>query len=413
MAQWVSANLSNLLPGEVDTIFSAIDALTSIVSTPLEAVSSILDTASSLLVSLDPFDYLSTVRGLIEDFKNDILGTGFYVLDMWDYPAKQLEQTSVSFNSTYGNPRVSGDTFEYSFQQVLLDSFDDDLDTNRPQFTGTVSLMLIVVGRGTIDDLNVIPEEDHIGYAWKGLDSSVRDAGQRIKEIRLRAMMATLRQVAEVQPSDKVAVRVERVQRAFRLMSYMSRDDMDLIPVPMNPETGDSFFENTLPGLIDWEEDVAPVLESIEDFYESKEYPDWGNATLKDIYPDLAVILDTIFDPILELFASGGTILQAVKDLVAAIKAKLAELDRLIDLIDEIEQELEDFLNTTGMHVLFVETSNGIEDIKVQIQNATNLPFHGNGYYAGMAVLVGGPNAAVFNTLFRSIADTTEGTADP
>lgn len=402
-----------MLPGAVDEIFTAIDSIVSVASIPLEAVKTILNTSSTFLVSLDPFDFLSVVKSLIESFRNDILSTGFFMLDMWDYPVKQLAPRSYGPGNTYSSPRLSGDTFESSFLSDLLSAFDDELDTNRPQFSGSVTAMIIVTGRGTIDDLNLLPEEDHVGYAWKNLDTSIRNAGNKIRNIRLNAQMSVIKQAAEYQPSDKVATRIFRAQRAFRLMSFMSQEDMDLIPIPMDPETGDSFFENKSPALINWEEEVVPILETVEDFYLSSEYPDWQSATLKDIYPDLVVILDTVFDPILDLFSSGGTILQSIKDLVTAIQAKLDELDRLIELITSLEAELEDFLNATGMHVLFVSTNNGITDLKSKISSALSVPFTGNNFYAGMTLLVGGPGSSVFNTLFSPIADTTEGTADP
>lgn len=413
MAQWVSANLSNLLPGAVDTIFDAVDALVTVVSTPLKAVQSALNVAATFLVSLDPLDWLASVRSLIEDFKKNILGSGYYLLDMWDYPIKQLEPTTFGPTNTIASINLSGTPFETSFQQDLIDSFDDLKDVKRPQFTGSCAMMIIVVGRGTIDDLNIMPEEDHIGFAWKGLDSAINNAGRAIQELRWRAAMTVMRSVAERQSQDNVATRVERVQRAFRLFGAMTREELDLLPVPMDPETGDSFFENANPDLLDWGDDIAPILETIEVNFEATEYPDWERATLYEVYPDLAIIVDFVFDAVLDLFQSGFTILQAVKDLVNAIQAKLDELDRLIELIEELEEQIKAFLDATGFHVLFVTSDNGVSGLISKVENATDLPFAGNGFYAGMALLTGGPAATPFKALFSPIADTTQGTADP
>jgi hypothetical protein len=404
MAQWVSANLSKLLPGAVDTIFTAIKALTTTVSVPLKAVQSALNVASAFLTSLDPLDFLTTVRSLINSFKNNLIGSGYYLLDMWDYPIKQLQPSTFGPENTVDALRLTGDSFQSSFQQDLLDSFDDADDTNRPQFTGSVVIMILVSAKGTLDDLGIIPEEDHLGFAWKGLDAPINQAGQAVQELRWRASFSRMRAAAEVQSVNKVATRVERVQRVSHLFSFMSREEIDLLPVPMDPETGESFFEDLEASDLDWEEDVVPILETVEAHFESHEYPDWERATLYEVYPDLQVIVDTVFDAVLDLLETGGTILQAIKDLVNAIKAKLDELDRLIALIDELEEQLEALLNATGLHVLFVTSENGVTDLKTKIQSATNIPFTGNGFYAGMAVLVGGPQASLFNTLFGPIA---------
>lgn len=404
MAKWTSASLSNLLPGAVETIFDAIDALVTVVKTPLDAVKSALNLASVFLVSLNPFDFISALKLLVDDFRKNILGGGYYLLDMWDYPAKQLMPSTYSPDSTFDALRLSGDTFQSSFQADLLASFDDLDDTSRPQFTGKCAILIIVAGRGTIDDIGIMPEEDNVGRAWRGLDAAINHAGNKVRDIRIRAAMAQIRLAAESQPQDKVAQRVERTQRAFRLLSFMSTDDLDLIPTPMDPATGESFFENTDPTSLSWEDEVAPILETIETFFEPHEYPDWERATLYEIYPDLAVILDVVFDAVLDLLGEGGTILKAIKDLINAIQAKLDELDRIIELIDELEEQIEALLNATGFHVLYVTSDNGIADLKSKIQSATDLPFTSTGFYAGMAIMVGGGDVPAFDTIFGVIA---------
>lgn len=406
MAQWVSASLSDLLPSEIETVFTAIKALTSTVSTPLQAVSSLLSVAKNLLVSLPLFDFLGAVEASVESIRANFLGAGYYLLDMWDYPAKQLEPVSYGPNNTIKEVRLKGDLFKNSFQNDLLDSFDDLHDMSRPQFTGNCAALILVVARGTLDDLNIMPEEDHIGYAWRGLKDAVHNAGKKVRDIRTRAMIAKIRLAAESQPSDKVAIRVERVQRVFNLYTHMTQEEKDLIPIPMDSETGESFFEGKEGEEIDWVEDVEPILETVEAYFEPYEYPDWQRITLNEAFPDLVVIFDTIFDSILDLLESGATIKEAIVNLIAAIQAKLDELQRIIDLIDTIIEQLDIILEATGFHALFLTTTQGIDDLKDQIEKATSFPFSGKGYYAGMTLLVGGDTADVsaFQSLFGPIA---------
>lgn len=403
MAQWVSANLANLLPGSVDTIFTSVRALTTTVSVPLEAVQAIMNTSKLVLASLPSLDFISIVRDLVEDFKDDLIGSGYYVLDMWDYPVKQLQPTTYGYDQTYSNLQTSGHFFSESFQQDLIASFDDAHDVSRPQFTSSVAMLVIVVARGTLDDLGVDTEEDNIGEAWKGFETAIHGTSRIIEELRWKNSFGFIRQVAENQTPDNVATRVTRAQRAFKLMSYMTREELDLLPKPMNPETGEAFFEGMATTDVDWEEDIVPILEAVENTFESYEYPDWQSGTLADVYPELDDLVNTIFDPIIELLESGGTIVQSIIDLIDAISAKLSELQRIIDDIDIFLEQIEDLLNATGFHAVFLTSSNGVEGLKSELENASNFPFTGKGFYAGMSILVGSDAVTPFTTIFQPI----------
>jgi len=403
MAQWVSANLANLLPGSVDAIFDSIRALTSTVSVPLTAVKTIMNKYKLALSSLPAFDFVSIARGLVEDFKEDLIGSGYYVLDMWDYPVKQLQPATFGFDQTYSNADMSGHLFSESFQQDLINSFDDTKDVSRPQFSGNVAMLVIVVARGTLDDMGVDTEEDHIGEAWKGFDTAIHGAARAIEEIRWKASFGLIRSAAEVQESEKVATRVARAQRAFRLLTYMTQEELDLLPKPLNPETGEAFFEGMTASDIDWEEDIVPILEAVESNFEPYSYPDWQSSTLYDVYPELADLVNTIFDPVIELLESGGTIVQSIIDLIDAITAKLNELQRIIDDIDVFLEQIEDLLSATGFHAVFISSSSGVEGLKTELENATDFPFSGKGFYAGMSILVGSDAVAPFTALFQPV----------
>lgn len=405
--QWVSLTMANLLPSEVQTIMTAIQALTSVVKTPLDAVSSILGTAKAFLVSLPALDFISALKSLVESFKNNLVGSGFYLCDMWDYPTKQIQPPDSRFGpeTTYGSWRLEGGDFSSTFLADLADSFDDENDPNRPQFTGSVAMIVIVIARGSLDDVGVQSRDGDLGEVWRGLASGIASAGRAVDEARWRGAWALMRQTAEAQSSDKVAVRVTRVQRAFRMFTRMTREELDSMPVPMNPETGESFFEGMDTSSLSWDNDILPIVEAVENQIEPAEYPDWNRATLYEVFPELEQIIDLLFDAVLDLLQSGSTIKEAIIALIDAIQAKLDQLEEYIDMIDAIIDDIQNILDMTGFHGIYLTTNNGVSSIKSQLLSSTSYPFTGKGFYAGMAILAGGSaNVTALSTIFSSIA---------
>jgi hypothetical protein len=408
MASWVSANMSNLLPGEVDTIIDLISSLSTTVQIPLELTISILNVAKTVLVSLDAFDPATILRDTIEAFKNDILGAGFYICDMWDYSILQLVSVVDSDHGPDSGFNYNGNTFEDSFRQDLLDSFEDENDLRKPTFTGKCAMLVLVIGRGTLDEIGIDPDESNFGETFKGFQNAIGQASYGLQQSRYRLFWLKAKQVAENQPSDKVAARVNRVQTAFKLFSFLSNEDLDGVETPFDQSSGRSFFEDDDLTIndISYKDDILPVIESVENAYKQSEYPDWRSVRLIDIYPELVELVDIGFDAVLSLFVASSTILESVVELINSIQAKLDWLDSIISLIDQLIEDLDDMLNTTGLHALFVSSNNGISDLKTKLENATNVPFDGNGFFAGMSILAGGDATTVLQTLFSPLIES-------
>jgi hypothetical protein len=396
--------MSNLLPSEVSSIIDLISSLSTTVRVPLELTVSILNVAKTVLTSLDAFDPAVILRSAIESFKSDVLGAGFYICDMWDYPALQL--ANISDHGPDSEFNYDGNTFEESFLQALTDSFDDQYDFRRPTFTSNCAMLVLVVGKGTLDELDISPDESNFGESFKGFQNAIGQASYGLHQARYNLFWSKARQVAENQSSDKVASRVSRVQQTRKLFSYLINDDLDSIEVPFDQTSGRSFFEDLEIEDISWNNDIIPIIESIESAYVQSEYPDWKTVRLSDVYPELVELIDIGFDAVLSLFVAGSTIQEAVVELINAIQAKLDWLDSIIDLIDQLIADLDDMLNTTGLHALFVSSSNGIADLKTKLENATNVPFEGNGFFAGMSILAGGDATSIIQTLFSPLIES-------
>jgi len=74
-------------------------------------------------------------------------------------------------------------------------------------------------------------------------------------------------------------------------------------------------------------------------------------------------------------------------------------------IIDQILEDLDLLLNLTGMHAIYVQSSNGIADLRRKLLNADNVPRDGRGFYSGVTILAGGPFVPVFNTLFAAVGE--------
>jgi len=404
MAEWVSANFANLLPAGTMTILDTARTLIDIVSFPLEAIASVLDIAKTFLLALPPFDFSEIIRDLIEDFKNDLLGSGFYLCDMWDYPIHQLEPTTYGPDQTYGSYSTSGSSFS-DFVSTLAASLDDEQDSNRPQFTGSCAMVVLIRAEATIDDLEVFIEDGNIGQTmFEGMAGTIQGAAYAMHAARMRGAFAKLRLLAEEQSQNHVATRVDRLETAFRDYTALTQEEVDLVQAPMNPETGDRFFEDTEIADISWEEDVMPFLEEVEEARLTTTYPDWNRAALRDIYPQIVDMVDAIFDPILELLQIGKTIKDQIIAFIDSIQSKVQELTDIIDQIDAFIDQIEDFLNLTGFHILFLTSSNGVSDLKAQLLAAGNEPIDTDGWFAGFSLVAGGDAVSAFELLFSPLA---------
>lgn len=403
MAQWVSVNLALLVPDALKTMISTVDTLLTVVKTPLEIVAGVLKLVKSFLIALPSLNPVKILRGLVENFKSQFMGSGFYLCDMWDYPLRQLAPKTYGPEATYGQLDTNGGKFKDTFVTDLANSLVDPYDIKRPKFTSKCGMLVLSVGGGSIDDLRLFRDEGAIGETWSGMSQKLRGSALAANHIRYRGAFAKMIAAAELQPSDKTAARVERVQHAYKLLSQMDRDDVATLPIPTNSSSGEGFFEDMYPADIDWANDVDPVLTAVEEFSSQSKYPDWNRASLRDLWPELVVLIDTAFDAVLDLLQVGRTIVDQIVAIIDAISKKLEELQAIIDQIDQFLEQIEQFLNTTGFHGIWLTTSNGVTDLKSQLLASSGSVMSGKGYWAGMAIVAGGDAMSPLQMLFAPI----------
>ncbi len=407
MAKWISANMSGFLPDGTEELFDAIDVLVDTVAIPLDAVSDALDATKTFLIGLDPFDYLGLLAALLEDFKNSFLASGIFVLQMWDYPARQLKGEVGSATRDFGPDitlsaiNLEGNIFEESFLRDLDQSFSDSRDPNVPDFRSEVSMLVLMKAATNIDDLLVSTEEESAVDVFKGIAEIIGGAAKQIREIRFKSMLENLKKTAQAQDTSKVSVRVDRIERAIHLTGQLDDQQIDAIEFPEG--TTGAFFEGRDFEQLDWLSEVVPILQSIENQFTGSRYPDWNKISLADIHPDITEIINSIFDPIIDLLQTGSNVLDSTIAMIDAIAAKVTSLQEILERISDFEEEIDRLLNVTGYHALYVSSTIGMTDLRSKLLNATDVPFSGNNFYAGMVLLAGSDARTAFDALFEPV----------
>lgn len=420
MAEWASANLAALLPEEVTDALDTVKGLIATVQTALKFVQAFLDKVKLMLINFPLFDFLDQLATTIKNIKNDLLMTGMYLCPMWDYPYQQLiDSDSYSPRSKFAfaswDPEVSeakvglsmkylGQPFETSFLQVLDESFDDEYDTNVPIFKGNCAMLILVMGGGTLDDIELTTGEMSVSSLFPGMGDAIQNAAQNISRERWKFAWKRMLEIGADQPADKIEGRFTRLMTAKDLFFKLNPGEQwSAIAVPQDPDTGLTFFDDVAKSGISWSDDILPIIESVEDLYYNPNYPDWSRASMRDFIPELVLIFDAIFDPVIDLLRMGSDMRGVIIALVDSLKDKIDRTQDIIDTIYNILDNIQRILDATGFHALYVSSNVGTEDLRKKILAAKGVPFNGNGFYSGITLLVGTANFEAFNNLIAPI----------
>jgi len=145
MAAWIPFTLERLFPNEMAQVASAITSAASVVADLLITIGTIIEIISTLLLGFVDI-IAATLQALIDAIKNalrDLIATGFYVC--FHYPSSwKLDDWEAR---KFLSPK--------RFVQDLAHSFDDGLDSERPQFSDDayVAGLVLMLGAPTLADL--------------------------------------------------------------------------------------------------------------------------------------------------------------------------------------------------------------------------------------------------------------------
>ncbi len=310
---WRSLTLGDI-PG-VQEFISVVSPPVQAISTVLSVVSGILKAIDALLIDItDPFRALiMAAYEILKDIIEDFLGSGAYVYT--DGPGLVTNQAAlVNLGMTErpispwlagGTPRVPvapADGFG-AWAQRFKQSFDDAGDDHRPTFSDGAPVTAVFI---------------------------VATAPQLPDVARFGSLFATLLD------TSKFSKAIDDFVAGF----------------PRWPDDPD---RSRL-----WSRSVAP---------------DWRSWRLRDIGPPDYPLreLEKIPELLKALLLNGDSIVKLIRSLIAAVQDKIAVLQQIVELVQQVIDLLK-ALSATGLHVLPVATNEGVPGLVDAFLTAKDRP---------------------------------------
>jgi hypothetical protein len=131
--------------------------------------------------------------------------------------------------------------------------------------------------------------------------------------------------------------------------------------------------------------------------------PDWEAVRLKDLFPPLRFLL-LVPELLKALLLSVDNLAGLIAALAQALEDKAAVLGQLVDALQAVI-DLLDALQSSGLKVLSVSTSEGVEGLKTQFLAAENRPE--GGFMAGLCLLAAGPLKAAAAPLWAILGQAS------
>lgn len=406
---WKTVSLANIIPTPIrppdGTLFVGIQTIIETIQTALGGIQTVLNAASKIAGLLSLLDLAALIRKQLEDFKREFQLAGFYACNMFDYPVKQLSRKD-GYGPEFDYKSLSnlGQSFATSFVADLIGSFNDTYDPARPRFSGDCAMIVVVTGAPELPSLPIGIGEDNLAGVFAGMSQSIGDACKLIHRLRLTAALSFARQAAEEQQeTTKTASRVAQVVRAARILAQLTDEEIGQVMVETDTLTGLTVMDKQATDM-NWELDIEPVVALLENQLTASTYPNWSRISMKDLFPIYPEVIDTIMDPLIALFQTADGIAQQIANLVKAIQNKIDLLTDIIDTINDVINKFNTLLLAGNFSVLYIVSNTGIQGLVSKLQSATAVPFTGDNFYSGIALLSGGPQVTAFKSIFGPIA---------
>jgi len=381
---WKPANLSAVIPSDLGVIIDTTQTVVGTVAIVLDTLSSAISAIKAFLIAFPVFDWASLLIRLVEEFRTNFLATGFYMCNMWDYPMRM-----------YYMP--SDDTFETSFEADLIASMTDSADPNRPQFTGEVAMLVMILGAPGLPDMSLLLKMAKDAFSWwKELQFAYESVTRTYGEESIVALEIAVKN-GEILISDNPSEQTQQVLTIERSLQQCR----DFI------ESGD--FINTIipaiPSLPTTPEYLKQFLNVVSENSKMSAYPSWQAASLRIILPPLVDVVDQALEPVIDMLRAGKNVVDTVTDLIDALDSKVQQLQRLLESIDTYIQLLDNLIAATGFYAIFVTAPDGIDGLTRELRAATNKPFADleHGVFSGFSLVAGGPGVTAFKNLFGPI----------
>lgn len=390
MADWEDANLAAFVPSELTSVITAAGTTASAASGVINVIRGAIEAAKIFLIAFPPFDFLGALATQVEQFKEDFLASGLQALVLWDYPVTQ-------FNRLGGAGSIAGEEFVVSFEQDVINAFNDELDPNRPPVSGQIGALLLVGAVPGLSGMLTLAQEVEGAFSWWDEISKVVDQLRRVD------VESRVREVEDAIKNGDIKVDKNPSRATIFLLTLATA--MQEAKNFIEPEAFETNIEPLTPSASSTLQEIQQFIDAIDEEVANAPYPNFESISLRKIIPQLQQALDEGLDPLIATLATGRSIVDVVDSLLDAIDAKIAILDNIVSIIDDILSQLDALLALTGLNALFVE-GNSISDITSQIQAAGNKPLGGTteAFYTGLVVVGSGANFTAFRNLFAPIA---------
>jgi len=471
MAEWKSANLGNLLPSAVtDAITDASDAF-AVLSPILGTIRDGLDLAKTFLIGLPVADIGSALAQALEDFFNDFRAAGVYYLPVIDFGLEDLVAFNLNFEettpdglflpagatfqpniTTYDKDRLRKAFKQYfgnryllgpetnaleRFKARIISSFTDIGDDQRPQFTGDVAGVVVLVGAPSLAEF--IDVAVQLVDLWPNNRELARWEN-RLREVFRKGMPSTLDQGRSVvtqeldgdngsgytlnygRSIEPGSIEVRQLslleERTDQVRDFLGIDTFSRLAVDdlnggfrrrggwfVNGGTID-YEAGTISGLsFDIFDPGRLVVQFTPDF-EFSSPPDWTTLNLDKLFPFVFEAMENYLLPIVQALRAGANSQDAMVALIDGLDDKLSRLQELIDESQRIVSLLNVMLGATGIYTVYVSSASGIDGWVTEFQNALNEPPFDqfDAFVGGTVFLAGGPSLAPFDNFFSALA---------
>lgn len=387
MSNWIQAKTSAFIPSSLNSVISTAQTVATTASTILGVVKGAIDFLKTFLIAFPAFDWASALAIAIEQFKNDFLATGFYMLNMWDYPL-------VQYNRSGGV--VIGESFESSFEADVTDAFFDEADPNRPPFSGNVAALILIGAAPSIDAVTNIIQIQKDAFTWWTEIKSVYDRLNKVNfELQVKAVCDAIKN-GEIKFSKNPS---EQTIQLLSLNLALQQVIQDIEP--------DAFEQNIkpyAPTINSTPKEILHFVGVVQEQVANPPYPNFEQTSLRTIILPLPQVFNDALDPLLAALATGRSITDTINALLDSLTLKIEALDNIVQSINGILSQLDNLLNDTSLLALYVTSSNGLSGLATEIANAKNKPLVGTtGYYSGIVLIGGGPGLTPFKNLFGPI----------
>ena len=378
MAEFAKISLGDALPSEFTNLLTGIKSIAAAGKGVLEGAKTGLNTTKPLLgLATEKLDLVGTIANQLQALLGSLDSAGLFLLPLWNigsldaYIARQIE----SHLSNYVDKQYAQEV--RNFMQARYSARLTDIN----------------------DIASFSEEPTSLTKLGNTITNALEDKGDPFSPVNLvdkNSTMIMLIVFAAVNDFTKILDAFNLIEKLFgqtvteltaakedalAVVDFISGKDLNVYPP--EDETSEQAIQATP--------------------------PDFRSISVKDI-TFLNPIFETVETSMLPLIRSlsvAANINDSLTELVAAVEAKIAKIDSLIDQLDNALSTVTTLLSASGLYGSYIIARGGVEDLKSQLRSLTTSEgeLQREFFMTGAAYLATGPSVEIFQTLFGFLGE--------